>query len=337
MGLGELEILNHVTLTAAADQFRYGKETEIVDFFCPPGQARARTDSGTAFAYDILKASCQVAKPKAEGAPSKRVALTPAGQVSGRCISMAEHKMLDGAAILNLREPGTRQVNAKSRIARELKDLDRRRARLRNFAVAQMLTGTLTINEDDIKASVDYKVTGTHIHNAAASWATAGTDIPAHIDGDVELMEKDSGFTPLHALCDREVMRSMMANTAVKSFLGQADYVAQIGKLGFIQNFHGIIWHVLSGGYRNTAGAFVPWIAAGHVVYCPDPSPDWVDIIEGSAMINPLGATDLVEMFGQHSYTILSSDPAGYKLVNGDTFIPKLTVPDALIYVDTTP
>ncbi len=334
MGLGELDVLDYIAMTAAVEQFKYGNETRLVDFFCP---GPAQRINGEAFAYDIEKASANVATPKASDAPSKRVALAPMGQVAGRCIVVAEHKMLPGALLAGLREPGTRRTNAQAQIARELRDLDRRRARFRNLAVAQMLTGTLTIAEDDVKAAVDYKVAGTHKPTAQASWATAETDIPADLDAWIDLVEKDSGFTPTHAWCNRSVMKYLMNNTKVKDFLGTADYKAQIGRDGYITSFHGLTWHIYGATYTPKGGSATRYILDDKVILAPDPTTDWVDLLEGSTMILPLGETQLQEVFGMHAYTVLKADPAGYQITDGDVFIPRLKVPDAIIYADVTP
>jgi len=335
MGLGELSVLDHVSLTAAVEQFKYGNLTVLHDFFVsgsPP-----RTDGGDAFRYDVLKANRGVAKPKAPGAPTKRVALTAVGTKSGTCIHAGEHKMLSGDIVVRLREPGTRQVNAKAQLARELLSLDRRRARFRNLAVAQMLTGALAINEADVVASVDYGVSESHKPTAQTSWAGEDTDIFGDLDAWIDLIEKDSGYTPVHAWCNRTVMRFLMNSAQVKEFLGDGDYKAQIGKWGYIRELHGLTWHVYGAGYVPDGGSFTRFIADDKLILCPEPDGEWCDVIEGSTMIRPLDAQDLVEVFGKHAYTILEADPAGYKLCDGDCFIPALFVPDAIVYADVTP
>lgn len=335
MPLGEVqELLDHVSMTAVIEEFRY-KNMELADFFCPNPEDLKGGDS---FAYDILKASRDTAAPKTKGAPSKRVALMPVGRKAGSCIHMAEHKMLDGDRLANVRQMGSRErERAENYIARELRDLDRRRRRLRELAVAQTLTGTLTIDEDDVKATVDYEVDANHKPTASVSWATNSTDIPDDLDTWIDLIEKDSGFTPEHAWINRSVMRMLMDNTKVKDFLGTSEYKAQVGKLGYIREFHGLTWHIYSQGYVPAGGSFTRYIADERLILCPTPSPEWINILRGSTMIANLSAEDLVEVFGEYSHAILEQDPAGYKAIVGDTFIPALFVPDALVYADVTP
>jgi len=335
MPLGEVqELLDHVTMTAVIQEFRYAN-LQLADFFCPNPE---ETKGGDSFAYDILKASRDTAAPKTPGAPSKRVALTPVGDKSGRCIHMAEHKMLDGDRLANVRKMGSRErERVENYVARELRDLERRRRRLRELAVALMLTGTLTISEDDVKASVDYEMDSNHQPTAAASWATSTTDIPDDLDTWIDLVEKDSGYTPEHAWINRKIMRYMMDNTKVKEFLGTAEYKAQVGKLGYIREFHGLTWHIYSQGYVPSGGSFTRYIADDKLILVPQPSPEWVNILNGSTMIANLTSEDLVEVFGEYSHALLEKDPAGYKAIVGDTFIPALFVPDAIVYADVTP
>ena len=334
MPLGEVqELLDYVTMTATVDEFRY-RQLKLAEFFAP---SPARTKGGDSFVYDIRKASRDTAAPKAPGAPTKRVALRPVGQKSGRCIHLGENKMLDGDRMANVRKMGARERESlQVYVAGEQLDLDRRRARYRELAAALMLTGTLAIAEDDVIASVDYEIAATHKPTAAVSWATSTTDIPADIDTWVDLIEKDSGYTPEHTWCNRTVMRYLMHNAKVQSFLGTGDYRAQVGKWGYIREFHGLTWHVDGSGYVPAGGSFTRYIANDKLVLCPEPDPSWVNFLEGSTMIANLSAENLVEVFGKYSHAVVETDPAGYKAIVGDTFIPALFVPDALVYADVT-
>jgi len=330
MPLGELSILNHVTLTEAVNEFKYGPQTALVDFYCP-GPA-AKTDGGDSFEYDILKADRGLAAPKSPDTPTKPVALTAVGYKRGRCIHVGEHKKISGDTLANLRKPGTREKNAQERVSHELRSLNRRGARLRNWGVGQMLTGTLAIDEDDVKVSVDYEIPAANTTAAGATWATVGTDIPAHLDGWIEGVEQESGYTPLHVRCSRTVMRYLMANTKVKDFLGSSDYKAQVGKLGYIRDFHGLVWHVDNTGYKPNGGSFTRYVNESYISMTPEPDGEWCGLIEGSTEILPLGGTDLVEVFGRHGWVELKSNPAGYILCAGDTFIPALKIPAAVVY-----
>lgn len=334
MGLGELDVLNYVAMTAAVQEFKH-RQLQLSAFYAPA--TPERTDGGDAFMYDILKADRDVAAPKAAGAPSKRVPLLPAGQVQGRCIHVGEHKFLSGNLLSGLRAAGSRQRNSQQRLGQELFALDLRQQKLRELAFALMLTGTMAIAEDDVIASVDYKVDSTHKPTAGTSWAMNTTDIPADLDTWIDLIESDSGFDVAHAWVNRSVMRMLMNNTKVKEFLGTADYRAQVGKAGYIVNFHGPTWHVYTNGYIPAGGSFTRFIADNKVILTPEPGPEWENIVEGSTQILPLGETQLQEVWGKHAYTVLESDPAGYKSIVGDTFIPKLGVPDAIVYADVTP
>lgn len=335
MGLGELSILSHVSLTAAVQEFKYGPADELATFFCPNPQP---TDGGDSFKYDVLKADRDMAAPTVAGAPSKRVALQAVDQKSGRCIHVKEHKALDGDTLANLRQAGNRRREvAQRKIGQELMLLQRRSARLRNYAVAQMLTGTLAISEDDVKASIDYDVDSTHKPTASASWATSGTDIPTDIRTWKRLVMKDSGYTPTHAWCNEGVMAYLMANTAVKEYLGTGAYKAQIGATGQITEFMGLTWHVYDLGYIPSGGSFTRYIADDKVVLTPDPDGQWCNLQEGSTMIHPYGETDLVEAFGKHAYSLFKDDPAGVQIHTGDVFFPCLYIPDAVVYADVTP
>jgi len=336
MPLGEVqELLDYVTLTAAVDEFRYA-DLGIANFLFP-GQAK-RTNGGDSFRYDIRKASRDTAAPKSPGAPSKRVALVPKGTKAGRCIHVAEHKMLDGDRMANVRRMGSRErEQLQAYVAAEQLDLSRRRARLRELAGAAMLIGTLSIDEDDVKADVDYDIDNTHKPTASVSWATSTTDIVTDIRTWKRLVSQDSGYTPAHALCNEGVMSYLMANDVVKEFMGEGVYKAQVGQAGYITQLCGLTIHVFDHGYIPSGGSFTRYVADDKFVIVPTPEPSWCQVLEGSTYIKNLGAEALVEVFGPFSNAVIEADPAGYKLIVGDTFIPALYVPDAVVYADVTP
>ena len=334
MGLGELSILNRSTLTATVNAFRY-PELKLTARF---GGLTDRTKGGDTAEWDIRRKANKKGKPKSPGAPSKRVALDPIGHRVTRCIHFAEHKMLDGDRMENLRQIGTdAEQMVQDYIAQEQLGLARRDANLREWALSQMLTGTLTIAEDDEIASVDYGVSATHKPTASVSWDTVTTDIPADVRTWKRLIRRDTGFDPALALVNEGIMTMLLKNTIVKEFMGTGEYKAQIGQFGYIVRFMGLEWIVIDDGYDTDAGVFTSFVADDKVVLTPAPSKDWMGVIEGSTKVPTDDKANLVSAFGKYSYKTVQEDPAGVKVIVGDTFIPALYVPDAIVYADVTP
>jgi len=334
MPLGQLSVLQYSSLTAMVRAFRY-PDLQLSARF---GGLVERTKGGDTAEWDILRKANQRGHIKAPGAPSKRVPLHPAGHRATRCLHYGENKMLDGDRMENIRGLGTdTQAVMEEYVGSEQEGLAMRDNRLREVAISQAMTGTLAMTDDDTIVSVDYGVDATHKPTASASWATAGTDIPADIRAWKRLIRRDSGFNPALAFCNEDIMTKMMANTAVKEFLGAAEYKAQVGQTGYIVRFMGLDWIVYDDGYDTDAGVFTPFIAADKVLFTPAPSKEWFRVIEGSTKIPTQNKETLVSVFGKHSYRTVVDDPAGIKLIVGDRFIPALVVPDAIVYADVTP
>lgn len=334
MPLAELDILDFVAMTATVQEFHY-PELPIYDFLFPTSE---ETDGGRYFAYDLLKASRDIAQPTSPGAPSKNVALQAVGQKSGQMIRLAESKTLGGEMLANLRAMGRRsRERAAIKVAQEQRDLHRRNRRFKEYAAAKMLTGTLTISADDVKATLNYGIATAHKPTASASWATAGTDIPGDIRTWKRLIRQNSGYEPTHAICNEGVMKNLMANTAVKEYLGEGAYKAQVGRNGAITEFMGLTIHVWDHGYVPSGGSFTRFIADDKFIITPEPDGSWCKELVGSEYVAQPGSDELTEAFGEYSTAEIMRDPAGVKTIVGDNFIPAMPVPDAVVYADVTP
>ncbi|HRU04949.1 MAG TPA: major capsid protein [Candidatus Brocadiia bacterium] len=331
MPVGQLDVLNRTTLTATVQNFKY-PQLQLSAYY---GAMRPeRTKMGDTAEWDILKPTRSMAKPKAPGAPAKLVALEPMGHRIARCIHVAEKLPLDGDRLANLRQPGTDSdpLNDQLYVAQQQLTLDRRRAMLREFAIAQMFTGALAVNEDDIKVAVDYAVDSTHKPTAAASWATASTDIHADLKTWKLLAEQDSGYTITDIWARSAVNGYLLNNTQVGKYLRSSEATNQVTREGFVSRLFGFNWHWYDAGYMVN-GTFTPFIAENQLIMTPEPDPSWMGVIEGSTKINPNpGDQKLVDAWGPYAYIRLKDDPAAYVLYQGDTFLPVLKIPDAIVY-----
>ena len=336
MPVGQLDVLNRTTLTATVQNFKYPQ----LQLSARYGAMRPeRTKMGDTAEWDILKPTRSMASPKAPGAPSKRVALEPMGHRITRCIHVGEHKVLDGDRLANMRQPGTDAdpLNDNLYVASEQLVLNRRAAMLREFALAQMFTGSLVIAEDDVKATVDYEVDSTHKPTANASWATPSTDIKADLDAWKLLAEKDSGYTITDIWARSAINGYLLNNTMAGKYLRSSEGVNQVTRDGYVTRLFGFNWHWYDSGYMS-GGSFVPFIGENQLIMTPEPDPSWIGMIEGSTKINPNPADQkLVDVWGPYAYVRLKDDPAAYILYQGDTFMWKLTIPDAIVYPKVVP
>lgn len=82
-----------------------------------------------------------------------------------------------------------------------------------------LMDGIVSINENDVQATIDYAVPAAHRVVAAASWAAAGTDILGHIRSWVDVYVATNGFRPGRILTSSRVIGFMQGNTGIREML----------------------------------------------------------------------------------------------------------------------
>ena len=274
----------------------------------------------------------------AQGAPAKVVALEVVAHRMAKCLKRFDSKLLSGDFLNNLRNQGTRQKNARALLTREQESLSRRNAYAREYCVAKALSGTLTIAQADVKATMDYGIASEHKPTASVSWATSTTDIPADLVAWKRLVEEDSGYSAGYAFANDSVLQYLLKNENVKDMLGESALREQIAQSGAINAFMGLEWIFYNSGYRDAEGTFVPFIPNDTVILTPAMA-GWCAMQVGSTMIPSGGGAgnDLAEVNGRYSYAVVETDPPGVKLFCGDCFLPVITIPGAVVYADVTP
>lgn len=328
----ELYLLHQSTLTKTVAGFQYP------DFVLGNTLFPAQPIQGDTAEWDVLKPARKVGEFVADGAPSKAVALEAVGHRIAKCLKRFDSKRLSGDFLNNIRDLGARQKNARAALTREQQALDKRNAFAKEWALSRALTGTLTINQEDVKLSVDYELDGAHKPTASVSWATSTTDIPADLMAWKRLIEKDSGFTAGYAFANDKVLAYLLNNEATTGLLGESRLREQVAQSGVITNFMGLDWFFYNAGYLDGSGTFVPFIADDKVILTPKET-DWCALQVGSTLI-PSGngaGNDLVEVSGRYSYAVVETDPPGVRLFVGDSWLPVIAIPGAVVYADVTP
>ena len=328
----ELDLLHTTTLTATVTGFKY-PEFVLQGRLFPA--AEISTDTAE---WDVLKPGQSVGEFVADGAPAKVVALEVVAHRMAKCLKRFDAKFLSGDFLNNLRNLGTRQKNARALLTREQDALSRRNAYAREYCVAKALSGTLAIAQADVKATLDYAIASEHKPTASASWATSSTNIPADLVAWKRLVEEDSGYAAGYAFANDSVLKYLLANEAVKDFLGESALREQVAQSGAINAFMGLEWIFYNAGYRDANGDFVPFIPDDKVILTPS-APGWCAMQVGTTLI-PSGdgaGNDLAEVNGRYSYADVEKNPPGVKLFCGDCFLPIITIPGAVVYADVTP
>ncbi len=328
MNYGELEILHHKVLTRTVSDFKFAALLGTKLF--PVQQI-----DGITARWDIISPGREKGTFRIPGEPATVVELTRLAQRTATCILMLLEKSLDEATLAWLRMAGEEDVNsARAHITEEQYDLDRRIQYTKEWTIWQALTGSLTIDQDNLKLSIDYGLDASHKPTASASWATAATDIPADIRAWKALIYEDSGYQPAEAYCNETVMEYMIKNDNVGDLLGDYVLKEQLAQEGYIKRFMGLDWHVYDAGYM-VGDTFTNFIADDTVIIVP------AEKVYGRLQVGtqeiPTGFSSVEKAYGKFSYAATQPNPPGVDLFVGENFLPVILIPGAVVCADVTP
>ena len=97
--------------------------------------------------------------------------------------------------------------------------------------------------------------------------------------------------------------------------------------------------------FVDQSGNYQDWAGDNTIVFTPDPSTDWWEVIEGTypvprsiQLANDMGAVlgNLQQVAGPFSYAQVTTNPVSLQHFAGDTFLPILKNP-AAIFIATVP
>jgi len=182
-----------------------------------------------------------------------------------------------------------------------------------------------------------------------ASWNTATTNIAGHIKALRTAARKLTGYPIKYALYGENIPYYLAKNNHVTNLIkGNASVAAGFTNSDIPNPFLGLTWIPADGAfYEDADGTTQTWVGEDTIVFTPEPSADWWEMLEGTGLVpTNLGAVgadavaslgQVVEVTGMRSYAQVSSDPVTIKHVAADTFLPALKVPSAVFIADVTP
>jgi len=329
MDIGTVEVLDFKVLTGTLSNF---KHPELA------GQAilGSATVEGNVAAWDVYAPSRVTGNFRVPGAPATKVDLVKVASRTATLAPVLLEKTLDDMALSWLRSgDAAAGDSARARITREEADLDRVLEYTKEYTVWQALSGTLTVNQGDVKFTVDYGLKNSHKPTASASWATASTDVIGDIRAWKALVAADCGYTATDAYCNESVMDYLLGNDDIAGFLGEGALREQVAESGYITRFMGLNWHVYDAGYIDGSGDFQNFIADDRLFIVAAGAPLGA-VLSGSQEI-PAGFSETRRVYGKFAYSAVESNPPGVRLFVGENFLPVIYIPDAVVAADVTP
>ena len=328
-------------------------------FFAPGG-----TDyqAGRNFAVDIFDDTRDVAKMRAPGTGPNTIAAHPVGVVSGKFPRSHEKLPLPYEKISNYRKIGGQMSDLDERGERYIeKQWGILRQRQANFRAAQWalaLRGGFdySVTGDDMDLKV---ASGTPLINfqipagnkakldalgdgdiIAASWATAGTDIPAHIQSVDEASQQLTGQPIKHIIMNTKTYAATIPkNTQVKEQAGSSNiYFDQFRMVDEtrhrqfeLRGLPGYTFHVVNEFYKLRAGT-IKAIPDNYALFLPEPSPDWVATLECDEVVVEWDGGPKAIQVGEYMWANEISEPAAHQLYSVYNGISAIYVPKCVFF-----
>ncbi len=341
-------------MSAAANVLRTEVITGLVRKFMPTanefvGMALAPRKGSSKFpgqtaTWDVFQRGRHAAEYNSPGSPAKRQRNMVKQSISTTCAYIREAKALSAKTLYWLRQPGG-QFNsqyAEQGVRDELEDLNGIVDRRVEQSIWEMFSGTLTVNQADVKFTVDYGMDGSHKPTVATSWADlANADPLADLRAWKKLIQRDGNGLATDVYMNETVMGYLVDNAAVRSLIEKTPSLQrQIAETGWITRWMGLNFHVNDRGITPLGGAFTPYIGEDKVIMIDkgnsDPggkvTNDLFDILEGSSLdIQAQGNP------GKFSKSWEDHDPSARQILVEWYEIPALQQPELVVYADVVP
>jgi hypothetical protein len=283
--------------------------------------------------WDVVASNKEIASPNVPNTEAKIVPRLGVGKRTASLMYLREKKIFKATTLHWLRTPGQlAQKSAEEAVMREIKDLDRRFAAFVEFSFWQMVTGTLTLNYPDVKATVSYGMAGSHLATVSTAWSSAGSDIIGDVQAWKLLVNQDGAGAVLDkAVVNSTTMGYLPLNTAISTLFTDRMKDAYLST-GGIQGLLGIAWESYDATYVNSLGATVKYVPDDRVfAYSMGPERPWY-LMEGPSADHEAPSGHI----GKFAKSWIEPDPSARQYLEEYHFLPILERPDQLIYADVS-
>jgi hypothetical protein len=364
MSLSTAQLLAPKTIRKAISQLELPGTSLQTLFGWGLGGTNVARQVGRSFSYDIFNITRKVATGRV---PAQAMSTTKAQSVKGVQATFprsAEKIQLLDEELLNRRQIGgpdsALDRGGEVFLTRQEAYLAQRFANLIEFQTAAMFRGSYSFTSDgDLlrhgftggDTTVEFRVPagnlaqlnmlgGGNILNA--DWAIAATDIPAHLHKINAAMIQLSGMGLAHVVLTSVGWQHVVNNTKVQQQGGSGERafesLRRVNGGEFTATLRALPWitfHVVDYGleiWNGTTEAFAKLVEDDHAAFLPEPSPRWVQYLEGSEVVTEGPNGPKHERFGFYAYAYPTHDPSGWDLCAVLNGIPALYTPPAIAY-----
>jgi len=324
--MSELTLLDYQVLSRVITKFPIPTYFKLISNLFPLNNI-----DGDSAKWDVVKNGRDLGKFKAPGAPAIPVANLGVSQTTSQFASIAYEKVLGASDLIWNRAPGTVDTPyLEQKIARETADLNRLIDMKMEYCAAQALTGTLTVNQSDVKFSVDFGIDGTHKVTASPLWSDLSTSDPlTDLDTWKQLIAADSGENATQLWMNSKTLWAyFLRHSAVRELL-RAQYGRELVAGLAPKEISELEIVTYDAGYVES-GTFTKYIPDGKVIMIAK-TPDFGETQVGSDLI-PDGDNNLRKVIGKYAYSYISKNPAKQMLIAGANFLPVINKVENIVY-----
>ena len=354
------QVLGFRNLTGIAQGVIGGVPSDILPSGFTQTTRRIEGDRG---AYKRVNSTRETARLVHYGSASRRRGMQEVAEIPFVALHTFEHQFHDISTLIQLErmESPELQQLGEQEIARQTQEFARHFSNLRIACIYSALArGRIDFDSDGNllatgtgSVAVDFSIPANNQNQLngiiGTTWATDTTDIAGDIKAIKEQARKDTGYPIRHAFYGANVFEYIISNTALGNLINGSPAISQTFSAAEIPNgFLGLNWHPANEAFFvDNDGNTNDFWGEDLIVFTPEPSPEWWEVVEGSFAVptnmavtndaNAVRAGSMTKVFGGFSYAHPSLDPPGIKHLAGDTFVPLIKVPGAVFLADVTP
>ena len=346
------------------------------DLMPPAFYKPSRTCEGNRGTYFKVKGTRQTARIVQYGGPSKARELAGISEEPVTLLHTFEHDVYSPALLQNLVAENQHDPSAEVKQRLGLQTISRQVAmfgdlfeNLRISAIYSVFgkgaiywdaDGNLLSSPSSARYTVDFGIpdgntgqldvfgTGTPLIDTA--WSNPAANILVQTKRIVKAGRKLTGYPITHAFYGENIPGYFTANNGFKEIIHGSARMAEAAAVTEIPDGTGGIekWYPISEAFfaqgpsvlgGDETASLEDWFGPDDIVFTPDPSPDWWEVLEGTYPV-PRAFTitkdamqqiqSLQQVAGAFTYCVLVDDPVSIKHLAGDTFLPVLKVPAAV-------
>jgi len=320
-----------------------------------------RTVEGEYGTYTKVEGTRKTARIAQYGSPSQLRQLKGLSEVSVKLIHTVESIYHKPAVLMNMTNlaDDQKQRLGEQEIARRTGEFKRLFVNLRLAAVYSLLAqgavyfdaeGNLLPDSSGAHVTVDFGVPSGNKGQLDAfgggdiisDWSSADADIHKQVAALKKAARKLTGYSIRRAFHGANILDYFLGNTKLKELINGNTSFQEDAASGEIPNgFLGLQWHPVDEAfYVDKDDAYQDFFDPDTVVFTPEPTPDWYELLEGTYPVPTdvggvagegtaaIGSVSIEG--GMFSYAVVTADPVAIKHVAGDTFLPVLKVPKSI-------